>query len=219
MMRSRRIGLAIAIVVGCLIALGSASDFLVDWTWYSSVGFLSVFWTIIGAKTVLFVAVFVATVTVISMNGVFASRAARARAYWLPANTPWESLSTRDLPAVIERFVRRLPWRSLVAVYSIVVATLVALGWTASWNLALNFIHQAPYGRSDPLYGNDFSFYLFSLPVFIALKDWMLLVLVLSAILAAFIYWACGEITLNASRRFISATAATHGFILLGILF
>src|SRR5579863_8122128 len=141
MMRSRRIAVAIAIVVVCLIALGMASDFLVDWTWYSSVGFLSVFWMIIGAKTVLFVAVFVATATVIWLNGVVASRAARARAYLLPANSPWESLGSKDLPAVIERFVRRLPWRSLVAVFSITVATLVALGWTASWNLALNFIH------------------------------------------------------------------------------
>jgi uncharacterized membrane protein (UPF0182 family) len=218
-MRSSRIAVAIALVVACLIALGMASDFLVDWTWYSSVGFLSVFWTIIGAKTVLFVAVFVATTTVISVNGVFASRAARARAYLLPANSPWESLSSKDLPAVIERFVRRLPWRSLVAVFSIAVATLVALSWTASWNLALNFIHQAPYGRSDPLYGNDFSFYLFSLPAFVAIKGWLLLVLVLSAVLATFIYWACGEITLNARRRFVSVTAAAHGSILLGVLF
>jgi hypothetical protein len=41
MTRSRRIGLAIAIVVACVIALGVAGDFLVDWTWYSSVGFFA----------------------------------------------------------------------------------------------------------------------------------------------------------------------------------
>ena len=218
-MRSRRIALAIAAVFACLIALGAASDFLVDWTWYSSVGFLDVFWTIINAKVILFAASFVATVTVIWVNGVLASRAARARAYLLPANSPWESLSSKNLPAVIERFVRRLPWRSLVAIFSIAVAVLVALGSTASWNVALSFIHQVPYGRSDPLYGNDFSFYLFSLPAFVALKDWMLLVLVLSAILAAFIYWGCGEIRLTATRRFVSVTAAAHGSILLGVLF
>ncbi len=85
--------------------------------------------------------------------------------------------------------------------------------------MALSFIQQVPYGRIDPLYGNDFSFYLFSLPAFFALKDWMLLVLVLSAVLAAFIYWACGEITLTAKRRFVSVTAAAHGSILLGVLF
>ena len=190
MIRSRRIVLTTAILVACLIALGLASDFLVDWTWFSSVGFLGVFWTIIGAKIALFVAIFVGTATVIWVNGVVASRVAGGRAYLLPVNTPWEPLRSEQWRAVIDRFVRRPPWRQLVAGISIVVATLVALGWTTNWNIALNFIHQAPYGRSDPLYGNDFSFYLFSLPAFFVLKDWMLLVLVLSALLAALVYWA-----------------------------
>ena len=39
----------------------------------------------------------------------------------------------------------------------------------------LRFIYQVPYGRNDPLFGKDIGFYLFSLPVWIALKNWMLL--------------------------------------------
>ena len=68
-------------------------------------------------------------------------------------------------------------------------------------------------------YGHDFGFYLFSLPAFLALKDWMLLVLVLSALLAALVYWARGEIIFDAHRRFVSAAAAAHGSALLGLLF
>ena len=56
-------------------------------------------------------------------------------------------------------------------------------------------------------------------PLFVALKDWMLLVLVLSALLAALIYWACGEIAFDARRRFVSAAAAAHGSVLLGLFF
>jgi uncharacterized protein len=219
MMQSRRIVLAVAIIVACLIALGLASDFLVDWTWFVSVGFSGVFWTIVGAKLALFAAIFVATGAIVWVNGAFASRFANARAYLRPVNSPWESLGSDQLPAVIERFVRRLPWQPLVAGASIVVATLVALGWIGNWNLALNYVFQAPYGRSDPLYGNDFSFYLFSLPVFIVLKDLMILVLVLSALLAAFVYWACGEIVFDARRPRVSAAATAHGSVLLGFFF
>src|ERR1019366_4246124 len=61
--------------------------------------------------------------------------------------------------------------------------------------------------------------YLFSLPAFFVLKDWMLLVLVLSALLAALVYWACGEIAFNARRRFVSVSAAVHGSVLLGLFF
>src|SRR5208282_2641532 len=145
---------------------------------------------IVGAKIALFAAVFVAAGTVVWANGAFASRFAASRAYLRPVNSPWESLGSDQIPAVIERFVRRLPWRPLVAGASIVVATLVAINWIGNWNLVLNYIFQAPYGRSDPLYGNDLSFYLFSLPLFVALKDVMLSVLTLSALLAAFVYWA-----------------------------
>ena len=119
MRRLSWIGAAIAIVIAGLIGLGLTTDFLVDWTWYFSIGYLSVFWTIVGAKTVLFIAVFVATVIVILANGFFAARAALARAYLPPANSPWEPLSSNDLPAVIERFVRRLLgvclWQSILS--------------------------------------------------------------------------------------------------------
>jgi uncharacterized membrane protein (UPF0182 family) len=132
---------------------------------------------------------------------------------------PWEQLGSQELPAVIERFVRRLPWRPLVAGISIVVAALVALSWTSNWNLVLNFVYQAPYGRIDPLFGNDFSFYLFSVPAFIAFKDWMLLVVFLSALLTTLIYWSRGEIAIDARRHFVSVEAAAHSSILLGLFF
>jgi uncharacterized membrane protein (UPF0182 family) len=79
MTRPRGIVLAIALIVACLIVLGVTSEFLVDWIWFSSVGFLGVFWTIIGAKSALFAAVFAATAIVVWVNGALAFRFARAR--------------------------------------------------------------------------------------------------------------------------------------------
>ncbi len=218
-MQFRGIALAIAVVIACLFVFGAVSGLLVDWTWFASIGFLGVFWTIIAAKSAIFAVVFVATGAIVWTNGALASRFAGSRSYLRPVNMPWEPLGRQDLPAIVERIMRRLPWQPLVAGISIVVAMLVALGWTSNWNLALNFIYQAPYGRTDPLFGNDFSFYLFSVPAFVAFKDWMLLVLVLSALLAALVYWTRGEIAIDARRRFVSVEAAAHGSILLGLFF
>ncbi len=219
MILGRGIAAAIAIIVACLILLGLASSFLVDWAWFSSVGYLAVFWTIISVKSALFSAIFVASAAPIWLSGAIAVRFAAPRASRRPANMPWESLGSEQLLAVIERFMRRLPWRPAVAIAAIVLATLVALGWSDNWNMALNYIFQTPYGRSDPLYGNDFSFYMFALPLFVALKDWFLLVLVLSALVAGIVYWACGGIAFDARRRFVSAAAAAHGSVLLGFFF
>ncbi len=65
-----------AIVIGiCLILLALASDFLVDWLWFSSIGYLQVFLTTIGAKAIVFFAV-LATTTVVR-------RCRRALCIWL----------------------------------------------------------------------------------------------------------------------------------------
>src|SRR5215475_13546889 len=52
-----RLIVAAAVIVICLILLSLASDLLVDWLWFSSVGYPHVFWTTIGAKAAVLVAV------------------------------------------------------------------------------------------------------------------------------------------------------------------
>jgi uncharacterized membrane protein (UPF0182 family) len=208
-----------AVIVAGLIALGLASGFLVDWAWFSSVGFAPVFWTIVTAKIAVFAAVFLATACVVWANGALALRFSAPRNYLRPVPMPWDSLASDQWAATIDRLVRKLPWRPLVAVAALVVAALVALAWLDDWNVALSWLFQAPYGRSDPLFGQDFSFYLFSLPLFVALKDWALLVLVLGALLTGLIYRAYGSIALDARRRYVAPVAAAHGSVLLGLFF
>ena len=56
-MPRRAIAVAVIVIVACFIVLGLTSDFLVDWAWFSAIGYLEVFWTILGSKAVLFFAV------------------------------------------------------------------------------------------------------------------------------------------------------------------
>jgi hypothetical protein len=213
------IRLAIAVLVAGLVMLGLTSRFLVDWAWFSSVGFADVFWTVIAAKIAVFAAAFFATAIVLWVNAEAALRLAAPRSYPRAMPMPWDLQGSTQLGAVIDRLVRRLPWRRLIAFVVVVVAALVAIGWTSSWSLALNYLFQVPYGRSDPLFGRDIAFYLFTLPLLVAIKNWMLLVLVLGAILAALVYRAFGSIAIDARRQFVSRAAGAHGSVLLGLFF
>src|SRR5260370_1649861 len=68
-----------AIVVSiCLILLGLTGDFLVDWLWFSAIGYLGVFWTTVVAEAKVFFAVFVATAVILWVNGSLAFRFARS---------------------------------------------------------------------------------------------------------------------------------------------
>ena len=73
------------VVVISLILLGLADNFLVDWLWFSAIGYSPVFWTTIGAEATVFFAVFVATAIILWANGWLAFNFARRRWAQLPA--------------------------------------------------------------------------------------------------------------------------------------
>src|SRR5258708_34766361 len=89
--RSALVGFIIAaVVVGIfLILLGLASDFLVDWLWFSSIGYLQVFWTTIGAKAAVFFAVWTATAVILWLNGWLAVRFARRQPIQTVSGFAW----------------------------------------------------------------------------------------------------------------------------------
>lgn len=49
----RRIGVPIAVIVAFLIALGRVSSVVVDWAWFSTIGYVGVFWTVSATKAAL----------------------------------------------------------------------------------------------------------------------------------------------------------------------
>ena len=222
-MRWRRIMVASVVIVACLIALSLTSDFLVDWLWFATVGYLDVFWTTFGTKVALFFAVFLGSTVFLWVNGALAFRFARRRGRLLVVPFDQQSASPWTLPETLPELVRRVSvrfsWRLLTAAVAAVLGVLIAAAETHNWDLVLRFIHQVPYGQHDPLYGKDIGFYLFTLPAYVALKNWMLLTLVLSSLVAGAVYFALGDILLDKRHRWLSPAATAHASALLGLFF
>src|SRR5215467_12567608 len=172
----------------CLILLGLTGDFLVDWLWFSTIGYLGVFWTTIAAEAEVFSAVFVATAIILWVNGSIASRFGRSPWTYRAADFEWKRTGIATLPDVREFMRHRLPWPFVTASGASVLAVLVAWGEVHNWGVFLRFLYHVPYGANDPLYGKDIGFYLFALPAFVVIKNWMLLTLLLSALFAGAIY-------------------------------
>lgn len=209
-----------AIIAGIgLILLGVVGDFLVDWMWFSSIGYPQVFWTTIGAKAGLFFVVFAATAIVLWANAALALKQARRRSR-LPAGfDPTLSAAVTAPPDPLEFMRERLPWSRVTTAAAGLVALFVAWGEADNWSTLLQFLYQVPYGAEDPLYEKDIGFYFFSLPAFVAVRNWALLVLFTAALFAGFIYWVHGDIEYQGQRRSISPVAISHGSALLGLFF
>jgi uncharacterized membrane protein (UPF0182 family) len=201
----------IVLVIG-LILLGLTGDVLVDWLWFTAVGHPQVFWTMIGAQAEVFVAAMLATAIILWLNGRLALRFAQAapapvlqRGFGAPLPDP------RDL-------LRRMISPSVIASAAGLIAMLMGAIEAGNWTVYLSFLHQVAYGATDPVFGRDIGFYLFSLPAFVAIKTWMLLTLALAAAVAGAVYWVHGDIEYDARRRSMSPAAIAHGSLLLGVL-
>jgi uncharacterized protein len=210
----------VALVGGIsLILLGLASDFLVDWLWFSSIGYLPVFLTSIGTKALVFFAVFTATAVILWLNGSLAVRFAEQQRAQAVAASAWNPTAS-TLPSNLFALMRdRLPLSRVVAGGAGLLALLVAAAEAGNWGIFLQFFYHVPFGADDPLYNKDLGFYIFSLPAYILIKNWMLLTLVLSALFAGTIYWTRGDIEYNAHHRSMSPTVIAHGSALVGLLF
>jgi uncharacterized protein len=209
---------AIVLVTG-LIVLGLLGDFLVDWAWFSAVGYLPVFWITLGAKGGIFLAAFGLSGAFLWLNGVLASRWSGRGAPAHPLLFDWQSVRGRTLREVLRLLHGHIWWRVLLAALAGVLAALIGAAEMGNWDTLLRWLYQVPYGRSDPVFGKDIGFYLFSLPAYVALKNWMLLTLASGALFAASIYWIQGDIDFDSQRPSASPTVLGHGSALLGLFF
>src|SRR5690606_31729477 len=57
-----------------------------------------------------------------------------------------------------------------------------------SWEAILSWLNQAEFGRTDPQFGQDYSFYVFTLPAYDVIQSWLLGLTVISALAAGAVY-------------------------------
>ena len=206
--------IATIVAVICWLMLRVAGDVLVDWLWFSSVGYSQIFWRTLTAEAAIFFAAFTTTGAFLWLNGWLARRLARR-----PAPPPISAIGWQPPldPFVLLR--ERLPWPKMIAAAAALLAVLVAAEEAGDWATLLQYLYHVPYRSNDPLYGKDIGFYLFSLPVYIQVKSWIMLTLFLSALFAGAIYWLHGDIEYSANQRSVSETVIAHGSALLGLFF
>lgn len=207
--RLRRLATWVVAVIVALFALGRVTGLVVDWLWFASVGYAGVFRTIFFTKTLLFLAVFAVSAGALWISGWLAHRYARQA----QVRTP------EVLSELVGEIATPLPWRAAIAGAAVLVGLLMAVGELSSWDIALRYIYQVPFGKTDPIFGKDVGFYFFSLPAYLALRNWLLLLLCCSAVVAGVVYGLRGDIALIRSPRGLSPAAATHGSALLGLFF
>jgi len=207
-----------AVVIVALIILGVADTFLIDFLWFSSLGYRDVFDRIVGMQLTIFAAVWLVGFVAIAASGFAAIGENRDRERLRVVRRP-DEMTEVNLPELLRAFSDRIPWRVLVLVGAAVLAILPANGEAAGWDVYLKALYGVPFHLSDRSFGHDVGFYVFQLPMLETLRDLFLVILFLAAAVGIGIHWMRGSLDFRESPPRISNSAAAHISVLLGFFF
>ena len=195
----------LAVLAGALVAL---SGVYVDWLWFKSVGFNSVWTTVLTTKIALFIVAGLVTSLIISTNIFIAYR---RRPF--DVSMAMESDNLERYRATIDP-IRKLFFAGLAAVLFYFGGTTGIQLWS-SWLL---FKNSTNFGVKDPQFGMDISFFAFRLPFLQTLIGWAISTLILATIASLAVHYIYGGIRPQLRTERTSVAARVQLSVLLGLI-
>ena len=99
------------------------------------------------------------------------------------------------------------------------LAAMMGLGAAATWETALRWRNASPFGLTDPVFGYEVSFHVFTLPLLDALQSWLFWTVLLSLAAAAVLYllalYAVDPSMVRAAALFHGPARAMRSHVLL----
>lgn len=176
--------LTIAAVIALLALYVVFAQIYTDVLWFSQVDYLAVFTT----EWITRIALFAAGLIVMGF-AVFLplSLAYRKRPVYVP-QTPQQENLDRYREAIEP--LRRL----MTIVMPLVIGGIGGVSLSGAWKEVLLFLNPTSFGKADPEFGLDISFYVFSLPMLRVIGDFLAMAALLSLVAAAVAHYLFGGI-------------------------
>ncbi len=189
--------MAVAFIL--FIFFSGTISIITDWWWYQEVGLTEIFITslktkvIVGAVAGLIAAIFLLT------NFLIATVSKVPWMVAIPEALVGQSISIND------RMVRKLG-----IILSLVIALIIGLIASSSWQDILKFLSSTSFGQTDPLFGKDISFYVFTLPIYSLGLGLIKTIILFSLISCGAIYVLRGSLNLSSILGKFDLSKLTH---------
>src|SRR6266581_1347922 len=206
----RRGRLALWLLVGLSVLFFLISpliQLLAEWPWFSALGYERVFATRLIASLLLGIVAGGAAFALLYANLRFAQRGIVPNPVVMQMNA--------QRPAVdVTRLVRRL---ALPA--ALVLALFIALAVSSGWMPVLQFLNQTPFGVTDPVFGRDLGYYVFTLPIVGGVLGLLMFLVVVALLASGALYALRGDVVIYRKNLTIEPSARLHLALLLAVLF
>ena len=206
MTRKQRLALIAIVIFIALMGIGALASLYTDWLWFNSLQFKTVFWRMIRARFAAGVFFGAQALLLVGINlwiaGRFTQQALRLDSPWKEGEMPGEALL-------------RSRYSYLAAATALILFMAhIGAGQGLSW---LRYTNSQPFGVTDPIFGRDVGFYVFSLPLYQFMVNFLLGGLIAIGLVVGLIYIAGGGIRLQ-ERIEILPQPRAHLSVLGGLL-
>lgn len=157
----------IASVIILVVLSTNIVGLFTNYLWFNEVGYPDVFFTILITRAVLGTAAFALFFVFLYIN--------------IKAALKNTSTLTNELPLI---------YSGLILILSLIFGFIAS----SKWDIVLRYLNSVPFNLSDPVFGHDISFYVFSIPFYNFLLSSLFAMTLISGLGAAIIYLINGGI-------------------------
>src|SRR5918911_2207277 len=207
---SRRAKLVIGVVAVLLVlftVVGTLTNLYVDYLWFDETKYTEVFWTEVQTRALLFAVAGLATGGLVALSIHLAYR-------FRPTFRPM-SLEQQNL----ERYRQSVEPRRKVVLTAVGVVLGLFAGITAqgSWQTWLTFRNSTDFGKTDPQFGNDISFFVFDYPFYRLALGFGFAIVLLALIGSLLTHYVFGGLRLQTPGQKLTGAARVQLSVLLGL--
>ncbi len=206
----RRRRVALWLVAGLALLLFFISPLLrllAEWPWFTALGYGRVFATRLVASLTLGVLAGGVAFAFLYANLRFAQRGVVPNPVVMQMNA--------QTPAVdVTRLVRRLALPAALA-----LALLIGLAVSNGWLPLLQYLQQTPFGVTDPVFGRDVAYYVFTLPIVTSVLAFLTALVTLALLACGALYVLRRDVVLYRRSVTIEPSARLHVGLLIAALF
>lgn len=203
----------IGIILLMVIIVGAIASIYIDIIWFKSVQYVAVFWKILLTKGVVML-FFAAAFFILSfINLSFARRFA-------PEFQVEISQDEFERPEIqLYKSLQNIQInKKLVFWFSLIIALFMGFSEGASWEKILIYLNRTSFGTSDPIFNRDIGFYMFSLPFWEFVRNWLSFALTLIAVVVGAIYVLKRAIKYEYKKLIIETPVKVHLSLLIGFI-
>ncbi len=203
----------IGVILLMVIIVGAMASVYIDLIWFKSVQYVAVFWKILLTKGVVML-FFAAAFFILSfINLSFARRFA-------PEFQVEISQDEFERPEIqLYKSLQNIQInKKFVLWFSLIIALFMGFSEGASWEKILIYFNRTSFGIADPIFNRDIGFYMFGLPFWEFVRNWLSFALTLITVVVAAIYIIKRAVKYEYKKLIIETPVKVHLSLLIGFI-